>query len=127
VKGLQEKLAGDNGARLAAAAPEVEGVRVVVEAVDGWDVAGLKALAAAAIASARACVVLLTSAQPVSIVVACSPDVQLDANVVLQQLTHRFGGRGGGKPGLAQGGGLTVPPHEVASAAWTLIESTLSL
>jgi alanyl-tRNA synthetase len=98
-----------------------------VEALDGWDVAGLKALAAAAIASARSCVVLVTSAQPVSLVVACSPDVPVDANVVLQQLTHRFGGRGGGKPGLAQGGGLAAPAQEVASAAWTLIESTLSL
>jgi alanyl-tRNA synthetase len=63
----------------------------------------------------------------VSLVVACSPDVPVDANVVLQQLTHRFGGRGGGKPGLAQGGGLAAPAQEVASAAWTLIESTLSL
>jgi alanyl-tRNA synthetase len=127
LKGLQEKLAEDKGARLAAAAPEVEGVRVVVEALDGWDVAGLKALAAAAVASSRRCVVLITSSQPVSLVVACSPDVPVDANVVLQQLTHRFGGRGGGKPGLAQGGGLAAPAQEVASAAWTLIESTLSL
>jgi len=135
LKGLQEKLAEDKGARLAAAAPEVGGVRLVVEALDGWDVAGLKALAAAAVASARACVVLVcpeqrrgvTAGQPVSLVVACSPDVPVDANVVLQQLTHRFGGRGGGKPGLAQGGGLTAPAHEVASAAWTLIETMLAL
>ena len=49
-KGLQEKLAEREGARLAAAAPEVQGARVVVETLDGWDVAGLKGLAAAAIA-----------------------------------------------------------------------------
>ena len=127
LKGVHEKLAEDTGARLAAAAPEVEGVRVVVEALEGWDIAGLKALAAAAIASARACVVLVTSGQPVSLVVACSPDVPVDANVVLQQLTHRFGGRGGGKPGLAQGGGLAAPAQEVASAAWTLLETMLAL
>jgi len=94
---------------------------------DGWDVAGLKALAAAAIASARACVVVVTSTQPVSLVVACSPDVPVDANVVLQQLTHRFGGRGGGKPGFAQGGGLTAPAQEIASTAWTLLETMLAL
>jgi alanyl-tRNA synthetase len=127
LKGLQEKLAEDTGARLAAAAPEIEGVRVVVEVFDGWDVAGLKALAAAAIASARACVVVVTSTQPVSLVVACSPDVPVDANVVLQQLTHRFGGRGGGKPGFAQGGGLTAPAQEIASTAWTLLETMLAL
>ena len=103
------------------------GVRLVVDALDGWDVAGLKALAAAATASARACVVLVTAAQPVSIVVACSPTVSIDANAVLQQLTHRFGGRGGGKPGLAQGGGLAAPAQEIVAAARTLIESMLAL
>jgi alanyl-tRNA synthetase len=124
---LQDKLAEREGARLAGAAPEIEGVRLVVEALDGWDVAGLKALAASATASARACVVLVTASQPASIVVACSPTVPIDANVALQQLTHRFGGRGGGKPGLAQGGGLTAPAQEITSAAWTLIESMLAL
>ena len=125
-KGLQDKLAEREGVRLAAAAPEIEGVRLVADVLDGWDVTGLKSLAAAATASARACVVLVTAAQPVSIVVACSPSVSIDANAVLQQLTRRFGGRGGGKPGLAQGGGLAAPAQEVASAARTLIESMLA-
>ena len=125
-KGLQDKLAEREGARLAAAAPEIRGVRLVAEAIDGWDVTGLKSLAATATATARACVVLVTSAQPVSIVVACSPTVSIDANAVLQQLTHRFGGRGGGKPGLAQGGGLAAPAQEVVAAARTLIESMLA-
>jgi len=126
VKGLQEKLAEREGARLAAAAPEINGVRVVVEALDGWDVAGLKALAAAATSSARACVVLATVTTPVSIVIACSPAVPVDANATLQQLLRRFSGRGGGKPGLAQGGGLEAPAQDVAAAASTLIESMLA-
>jgi len=125
-KGFQEKLAEREGVRLAAAAPEFHGVRVVVEVLDGWDVAGLKGLAAAATSSARACAVLVTAAAPVSIVIACSPTVPIDANVTLQQLTQRFGGRGGGKPGLAQGGGLAAAGPEVAGAARTLIESTLA-
>jgi alanyl-tRNA synthetase len=53
--------------------------------------------------------------------------VPVDANVVLRQLTHRFGGKGGGKPGLAQGGGLTAPAQEIASTAWTLLETMLAL
>jgi alanyl-tRNA synthetase len=126
-KGFQEQLAVREGARLAGAAPEIQGIRVVVETLDGWDVAGLKALATAATASARACVVLVTASQPVSIVVACSPTGPVDANVALQQLIHRFGGRGGGKPGLAQGGGLAAPPQDVASAARTLIETMLAV
>ena len=122
---VQERLADREGARIAAAAPEIQGVRLAVETLDGWDVAGLKSIAAAATASTRACVVLVTPAEPVSIVVACSPNVPIDANVALQQLTRRFGGRGGGKPGLAQGGGITAPAEEVAGAARTLIEAML--
>ena len=126
MKGLQQKLAEYEGARLAQSANEVQGARVVVETIDGWDVAGLKGLASSAIAMGGVCAVLLTPAQPVSVVVACSPGVPIDANVLLQQLIQRFGGRGGGKQGLAQGGGLTAPSQEVASTAWALIQSMLA-
>ena len=125
IKGLQEKLAAYEGARLAADAAEVGGVRLLIQAIEGWDVVGLKALAAAGTAAGRACVVLMSPVPPVSLVVACSAGVPIDANVVLQQLTSRFGGRGGGKPELAQGGGLAAPVQEIASAARTLIESRL--
>ena len=53
-KSLQDRLAEQEGARLAAAAPEIDGVRLVVEALDGWDLAGLKSLAAAATAASGA-------------------------------------------------------------------------
>ena len=125
IKGLQEKLAAHEGARLTADAPEVGGVRLVAQAVDGWDVAGLKALAAAATVSARACVALVSPGPPVSLVVASTAGVPTDANAVLQQLTNRFGGRGGGTRELAQGGGLTAPVADIVSAARALIESTL--
>ncbi len=36
---------------------------------------------------------------------------------MLKELINRFGGRGGGKADLAQGGGLTAAPEEVAAAA----------
>jgi hypothetical protein len=45
-----------------------------------------------------------------------------DANTILRQLTGRFGGRGGGKPDLAQGGGLTAPPPEVVVGARELLQ-----
>ena len=125
IKGLREKLAAHEGARLAVDAPQVGGVRLVVQAIDGWDVGGLKALAAAATVGGRTCVVLVSPVPPVSLVVACSADVSVDAKAVLQQLTGRFGGRGGGKRKLAQGGGLTAPVADIVSAARALIESTL--
>lgn len=125
IKGLQEKLAAYEGARLVADAEEIGGVRLLVQSIEGWDVAGLKALAVAATASARACVALMSAVPPVSLVVACSAGAPVDANVVLQQLASRFGGRGGGRPELAQGGGLVAPVPEIVSAARALIESKL--
>jgi alanyl-tRNA synthetase len=83
MKGLQEQLAAHEGARLAAAAPDVHGVRVVVATLDGWDAAGLKAIAGAATAAARACVVLLSSD---ALLVSRSAGVPVDSNAVLRQL-----------------------------------------
>lgn len=122
IKGLQEQLAAHEAARLVAAAPETGGVRVVVEVLDGWEAAGLKAIAAAATASGRVCIVLVSAT---SLVAARSPGVAVDASAVLRQLTERFGGRGGGRPDLAQGGGLTASPQEIASAARALLASSL--
>ncbi|MBM3818453.1 MAG: phosphoesterase [Acidimicrobiia bacterium] len=133
VKGQQEQLAGHEAARLLAAAqvgrvprgaddppPSGPATQIVIEALDGWDAPGLKAIATAATASARAVVVLVGKD---ALVVARSAGVSTDASAVLRQLTERFGGRGGGKPDLAQGGGLTAAPHEVASAARDILRS----
>jgi len=46
-----------------------------------------------------------------------SADVALDANAVLRALMGRFGGRGGGRQDLAQGGGLTGSLEDVLAAA----------
>jgi alanyl-tRNA synthetase len=125
-KELQGKLAAFEGARLAADAPERGGVCVVVASLAGWDAVGLKSVASAVTAGRRSCVVLLSAEAPTSIVVACSPGVGVDAGTVLRALVERFGGRGGGKADLAQGGGLAAPAAEVASAARALLEAELN-
>jgi alanyl-tRNA synthetase len=125
LKSMQEALATHEAARRFAAAPRVGHVSVVLDVLDGWDAAGLKAVAAAIVASGPAVAVLLSSSAPVSIVVARSSGVSVDANAILRALMNQFGGRGGGKADLAQGGGLTAPAQEVASAARTLLESSL--
>ena len=55
---------------------------------------------------------LVGTSAPIALVVARSASVALDANAVLQQLLTRFGGRGGGKPDLAQGAGLAGDPQD---------------
>jgi alanyl-tRNA synthetase len=125
VKAMQEALAAREAARLLAAAPCVGTVRVVVDALNGWDAVGLKAVAAGVTAAGSAAAVLVSSVAPLAIVVARSHDVAIDANAMLRELTARFGGRGGGKPDLAQGGGLNASTVDVTSAARTLLESLL--
>jgi alanyl-tRNA synthetase len=70
--------------------------------------------------------VLLSSATPALVVVARSSNVaSLDASKVLRQLLDQFGGKGGGKPDLAQGGGLNGAPEAIAASARELVGRTL--
>jgi alanyl-tRNA synthetase len=51
------------------------------------------------------------------VVVARAADVRVDAGAVLRHLVQRHGGKGGGRPELAQGGGLTSPAMDVLESA----------
>ena len=118
---LQSELAVHEAARLVAASPDVDGVRRAVHVLDGWDVSGLKAVASSMVAQGSVAAVIVGTASPIAVVVARAPGVAVDANAVLQQLLTRFGGRGGGKPDLAQGAGLTGDPHAIVTEARRLI------
>jgi len=113
---LQERLAGFEAAALAAAADDVKGTRQVVHAVEGRDQAGLKAMATAICAAPGFRVALFSTASPHLVVLARSKDVAGDCGAVLKSLMTEFGGRGGGKPDLAQGGGLTGDLAEILGA-----------
>jgi alanyl-tRNA synthetase len=121
IASLQSALAVHEAARLAAASPIVDGVRRAAHVVDGWDAAGLKAIASSMTSQGPAAAVIVGTSAPIAVVVARSPGVAVDANAVLQQLLKRFGGRGGGKPELAQGAGLTGDPQEIAAGARELL------
>ena len=120
---LQEQLAGHVARELVAAGARVNGRVVVVQALEGWDAAGLKAVAAAAATHAGVSVAVVSVSQPALVVVARAADVALDASAVLKALIARFGGKGGGKPDLAQGGGLVGDLSEIVAAARELLDS----
>lgn len=126
VKGLQDTLATHEAARLLAEAPVVAGTRVIVKSLQGWDANGLKAIASAMTAADRAAVALFSSESPALAVVARSKDVPIDAESVLKQLFDGFGGRGGGKADLAQGGGLAGDAAAILDAARSAIDQQLS-
>jgi alanyl-tRNA synthetase len=125
IRGLQTKLARFEADRLISQAAATAGRRVVVERMEGFDAAGLKALAAAIVGHPTCSVCLLGAAAPFDIIVARAADVGLDASAVLRQLTARFGGKGGGRPELAQGGGLSGEADEILSAARELLHARL--
>ena len=59
----------------------------------------------------------------IRIVFARSNDLSLDVSTILKRAIEKFGGRGGGKPNLAQGGGLTASdPSDIIAYAKTFSE-----
>jgi len=123
IKGLQEKLAGHEAEALAGRAREAGGRRQVVEAVEGWDAGGLKVLALAVAARPGHVVALFSTTGPALVVIARAPDVPVDAAAALRALIQRFGGKGGGKADLAQGGGLNGEISTILDAARELLAS----
>jgi len=116
IVGLQNELAGFRAQELVAAAEATPAGRLVARAIDG-DANMLKALAGAVTSQPSTIAVLVTTASPALVVVARSSDTSIASQQVLATLVARFGGKGGGRPELAQGGGLSGTPAEILAAA----------
>jgi alanyl-tRNA synthetase len=112
---LQNDLARYRAEELAAGAEEIRTYRLVARAVDA-DANGLKSLASAIVAKPGFLVVLVSTSMPALAVIARSADVETSAQQLLTTLTAEFGGRGGGRPEMAQGGGLVASPDAIFSA-----------
>jgi alanyl-tRNA synthetase len=122
VKDLQSKLATFEGLYLADRAEAVGSIRAVVTFVGGWDQNGLKSVATAITSRRPGYVVALFSASsPFSAVIARASDATIDCAALLKQLIERFGGKGGGRSDLAQGGGLQGTPEELGTFVRSLI------
>jgi len=112
LRGFQEKLAAHEAQALLAT-----GSPLVVVALDGWDAQGLKAIATAATAAnPDAVIALFTTTSPSQVVIARGSNSHVDAGALVKELAARFGGKGGGKPDLAQGGGFTAATAELIAA-----------
>src|SRR5262249_7084887 len=122
---LQTELARFRAGELAASAERVRlkpdttyeaEVSLVLRAIDA-DANGLKALATAIAASPGFAVVLVSTTRPALVVAARSSGAAVSAQQIIATLTGKFGGRGGGKPELAQAGGLGGSAQEIPPAA----------
>jgi alanyl-tRNA synthetase len=104
VKQLQEQLAVHQAAIFRAEAETIGGRRVVLKVIPEWDAAALKTLAAAIVTEPGCLAVVAGGGRPVPVVIARSKDVEVDAGAWMGKAAAALGGRGGGRPELAQGG-----------------------
>ena len=124
IRDLQGKIAAQEADALADAAPACGGARLVAAAMAGWDAGGLKTIAARIAERPGYVAVLVGDPPPAPIVVARSRDLPHDAGAILRELVARHGGKGGGRPELAQGGGITAQAALVLESARSLLAST---
>jgi alanyl-tRNA synthetase len=113
---LQSDLARYRADELATSAEPTPRGRLVARALEA-DANTLKALASAIAGRGGFVVVLASTTRPSLVVVSRSADVHVSSHELLARLTAAFGGRGGGKPDLAQGGGLDAPVEAILEEA----------
>lgn len=120
LKDALSRLAGFEADALAARAVSRGDRQVVIEALEGWDAGGLKAIASAIAARPGHVAVLFSAPAPSAVVLARAKDAAFDCAGALKMLVGQFGGKGGGRPDLAQGGGLQGAPDAFVAFAATL-------
>ena len=124
IKDLQTRAAVHEGDALASASEETPAGRLVVAALPGWDTGGLKSIASRIVERPGHIAVLVGAPSPAPLVVARAAGVPLDSASVLRALLERHGGKGGGRPELAQGGGVTSPAAEVVQSAREIVTTS---
>jgi alanyl-tRNA synthetase len=106
---LKSKLASSEADSLDKASQEIKGVRVVAARVDGFDRAQLRSMVDSLRNKWKTAVVVLASAgdNDISIVSGVSKDLtsKIQAGKLVQELALATGGKGGGRPDMAEGGG----------------------
>src|SRR5262245_36254780 len=122
VRDLRSELAGHLAAKLIAeGARGADGRTIVARTLEGWDANGLKAVANHAVATPGVCVALFSSTSPALAVAGRAGGLNVDSGAVVKALIASFGGKGGGKPEMAQAGGLTGNAEEMTTAAAELL------
>jgi alanyl-tRNA synthetase len=121
IKDFQTKLAGQEADGLADGAVPVGDIRLVAASLPDWDASGLKLIAARIVERPGHVAILVGEPAPAAIVVARAAGLPHDAGALLRQLVERHGGKGGGRPEMAQGGGITAAATAVLESARELL------
>ncbi|MBQ0807261.1 MAG: alanine--tRNA ligase [Porticoccus sp.] len=109
---LKGKLASSTGTDLAAQARDIHGVKVLAASLDGVDPKALRDTVDQ-LKNKLGCAVVLLAApgdEKVALVAGVTSDTtdRVKAGELMQFVTAQLGGKGGGRPDMAQGGGTDV-------------------
>jgi alanyl-tRNA synthetase len=105
----KSKMAASQGDDLAAQAIEIAGIKVLAAVIEGADAKALRELADKLRDKLKSCALVLGSALDgkVALIAAVTPDAtsKVKAGELVNFVASQVGGKGGGKPDLAQAGG----------------------
>ena len=109
---LKQKLASSAGTDLTAGAVEVQGIKVLAANVEGADAKSLRDTLDQCKNKLGSAVILLSAVTGDKIALAAGVTKDLTGRVkagdLMREFAQRLGGKGGGKPDMAQGGGTDV-------------------
>jgi alanyl-tRNA synthetase len=111
-------------------AKDINGVKVLAKTVEGLDKGGMRHLSDTLLAKMKSGVVVLarTEEDKVSFIVRVSDDLtqKVSAGKIVQEIAPIVGGRGGGKPDMAEGGGTDASKlGEALEASYKVVEDML--
>jgi alanyl-tRNA synthetase len=128
IERLKQKLASGAGGDLAARAEEVNGVKVLATRVEGADGKTLRTTLDKLKDKLGSSVILLAAADDdkVALVAGVTKDLteQFNAGELVRHVAQQVGGKGGGRPDMAQGGGSNPEalPDALASVSGWIAE-----
>jgi alanyl-tRNA synthetase len=122
---LKQKLASSAGSDLTAAVVEVQGVKVLAANVEGADAKSLRDTLDQCKNKLGSAVILLSAVtgDKIALTAGVTKDLtdRVKAGDLMREFAERLGGKGGGKPDMAQGGGTDIqalPEVLKAVPAW---------
>jgi alanyl-tRNA synthetase len=111
---LQNLLLDAEARELLAAAGDTSGIRLICREFSDRTIEGIRLLAQKVTKAPAAVTIFALAQDPAQVIVAAGPATGVDCGAILRETIALLGGKGGGKPGLAQGGGIPL----AALPAW---------
>jgi len=113
LKELREQLVEYEAVKLLSEASSPKGYTLIAASFDGRDAGELRLLASRLTAGSGVVVLMGTSAEKAQLIFARSADLDFNMGALLKEAVGKLGGRGGGQPNFAQGGGVVATIDQI--------------